>query len=186
VSAPEPSPAGLRPRAILIGPMAAGKTSVGRALARLWHVPFVDLDHEVEARHGPIPEIFAAHGESGFREREADALAQLLGRHGGVLSLGGGAPLTPRSAASLAGHHVVLIEIDEHAAASRLRGGAGRPLLAGEDPVLRWRTITAARMPAYRALAVHTVDGASSTPDALARSIAAALDDPRQIPQEDA
>jgi len=180
VSAPDPSELLTRPRAILIGPMAAGKTSVGRALVRLWDVPFLDLDHEIEARHGPIPEIFAAHGESGFREREADALARLLGRHGGVLSLGGGAPLTPRSAAALAGHHVVLIEIDEQAAASRLRGGAVRPLLAGADPVLRWRTITAARMPAYRALAVHTIDGASHTPDALARAIAAALDDPLQ------
>lgn len=177
--------ASARPRAVLIGPMAAGKTSVGRALARLWQVPFVDLDHELEERHGSsVPELFAAHGEHGFRRREADALADLLEHHGGVLSLGGGAPLAPRSAAALADHHVVLIEIDEQTAASRLRGGAGRPLLAGGDAMVQWRTLRNARLPAYRALAVHILDGTTGTPDDLARAIAAALEQPPS--QEDA
>ncbi|GAB2544125.1 shikimate kinase [Brachybacterium huguangmaarense] len=174
---PVAPPATGGPRAVLIGPMAAGKTSVGRRLAQLWGVPFTDLDREVEITAGlPVPEIFAREGEEAFRRREADALARLLVTHTGVLALGGGAPLTPRSAAALAQHAVVLLEIDEETATRRLRGGAGRPLLAGEDPLERWRTLAEARMPSYRALARCTVDGRGATTTEVAQMIADLLE----------
>lgn len=171
------------PRAVLIGPMAAGKTSVGRALARHWGVRFIDLDAAIVERAGAaVPEIFDARGEAGFRELEADVLVELLARHDGVLALGGGAPLTPGSADALAGHRVVLLEIDEDLAISRLRGGAGRPLLAGDDPIARWRDITRSRMPAYRRLATHVVTSGRGGPAAVARAVVAALETPDPVP----
>lgn len=165
------------PRAVLIGPMAAGKTRVGRSLARMWGVDFLDLDHEIERREGrSIPEIFEAQGESGFRDVEARVLAELLATHDGVLALGGGAPLTPASGDRLLGHTVILLTVDDRTARHRLRGGRGRPMLAGEDPMVAWRRITATRMPAYRELAVHTIDGAGRGPVAVARRIARTLE----------
>lgn len=93
------------PLAILIGPMAAGKTSVGRALASRLDVPFADLDALiVEADGRTIPEIFAADGEAAFRELEAATLARALQEHPGVLSLGGGAPCTPPPGSGCAAH----------------------------------------------------------------------------------
>lgn len=174
------------PRAILIGPMGAGKTSVGRALARRWEVPFADLDACVADRAGlSIPEIFATRGEDGFRALEADVLVELLDSHEGVLALGGGAPLTPRSAEALAGRPVVLLEIQEDLVASRLRGGAGRPLLAGDDPMGQWREITTARLPHYRSLAAVAVPSERGGPSAVARQVdeaLAALETPQESP----
>lgn len=164
------------PLAILIGPMASGKTSVGRELARLCDVGFRDLDHEIVARSGrSIPELFAADGEDGFRALEAEVLTDLLSEHTGVLSLGGGAPLVPISAAALSGRPVVLLEIDAAIAGRRLHGGSGRPLIAGDDPLARWASISAARMPAYRALARHTVDAGDGTAAEVAARIRALL-----------
>lgn len=181
-TAPETAPP-VAPRAVLIGPMAAGKTHVGRSLARMWGVRFVDLDHEIERRSGrSIPEIFAAEGEEGFRAEEARVLADLLCTHDGVLALGGGAPLTPESARRLAGHAVVLLTVDDRTARHRLRGGRGRPLLAGQDPMAAWRRITEARMPAYRDLAAHTIDGSGLGPVAVARRIARLLAEISTVP----
>ncbi|MDN5821771.1 MAG: shikimate kinase, partial [Brachybacterium sp.] len=96
------------PLAILIGPMAAGKTSVGRALASRLEGPFADLDALiVEADGRAIPEIFADGGETAFRELEAATLARALEEHPGVLSLGGGAPLHPPSRERLRGAPVI-------------------------------------------------------------------------------
>ena len=77
---------------VLIGPMGAGKTSVGRRVARALEVPFADTDKLVVRDHGPIPELFAHHGEGYFRALERDAVAEALER-GGVVALGGGAVL---------------------------------------------------------------------------------------------
>lgn len=176
---PVPRAPEVRPRAVLIGPMAAGKTRVGRALARIWQVPFRDLDLEIEARSGrSIPEIFAADGEAAFRILEAQVLEESLTGFDGVLALGGGAPLTPSSRVLLADHPVVLIEIDDRTARRRLRGGRGRPLLAGTDPMVRWTRITGERMPVYRSLARHRVDGAGRGPTAVARAIARTVGGP--------
>src|SRR5690606_15424444 len=75
---------------VLVGPMAAGKTSVGRRVARRLGVAFVDTDKRIVATHGPIPAIFAEHGEAHFRDLERAAVAEALSE-GGVISLGGGA-----------------------------------------------------------------------------------------------
>src|SRR5438309_7821288 len=82
------------PNLFFIGPMGAGKTTVGRRVAELLALPFYDLDHEIEEHSGAtIPLIFDIEGEAGFRQREAAALADLSARSGIVLATGGGAVL---------------------------------------------------------------------------------------------
>lgn len=160
------------PLAILIGPMAAGKTSVGRALASRLDVPFADLDALiVEADGRTIPEIFAADGEAAFRELEAATLARALQEHPGVLSLGGGAPLHPASRERLRGAPVIWLDVDETIAARRIVHGAGRPMLQGADPMSRWRELAVQRGPCYRELAALRIDSGHGTPARVARSI---------------
>ena len=100
----------------------------------------------------------------------------MLASHAGVLALGGGAPLRQENRALLAGHPVVLLDVQEEVAARRLHGGAGRPLLGSEDPLGAWRRIREERLPIYRACARITVeDQGGARPAALARRIADAL-----------
>jgi len=164
------------PVAVLIGPMAAGKTSVGRALAARLGVPFADLDALIVQETGrSIPDIFRLEGEQAFRDREAAALVRALAHQRGVLSLGGGAPMHPRAAGTLAQRPVVLLEIDERTAARRLARGVGRPMLEGTDPVARWRELAASRAETYRGLATHRVDAGRGSPAQVARAIIDAL-----------
>ena len=164
------------PVAVLIGPMAAGKTSVGRALAARLGVPFADLDALIVQETGrTIPDIFRLEGEQAFREREAAALVRALDHQRGVLSLGGGAPMHPRAARTLEGRTVVLLEIDEDVAARRLSRGVGRPMLEGDDPMTRWRELAAARSATYRGLATHRVDAGRGSPAQVARAVIDAL-----------
>ncbi|MGO1896404.1 MAG: shikimate kinase [Brachybacterium sp.] len=164
------------PVAVLIGPMAAGKTSVGRALAARLGVPFADLDALIVQETGrTIPDIFRLEGEQAFRDREAAALVRALEHQRGVLSLGGGAPMHPRAARTLQGRPVVLLEIDEPVAARRLSRGVGRPMLEGDDPMTRWRELAAARSATYRGLATHRVDAGRGSPAEVARAVIDAL-----------
>ena len=84
------------PNLVLVGPMGAGKSSIGRRLAGRFGLAFVDLDREVEQRTGAtIPTIFECEGEAGFRLREREVLADLLAGEGLLLASGGGAVLDP-------------------------------------------------------------------------------------------
>lgn len=145
---------------VLIGPMGAGKTSVGRRVAKALGVGFSDTDAAVVREHGPIEEIFRAQGETRFRQIERDAVHRAL-QGGGVVSLGGGAVLDAATRADLAGHRVVLLTIEPRIVASRVRGSA-RPLLAdGGDAMARWNEIYAQRRPIYEDLADVTFDTSS-------------------------
>lgn len=160
------------PLVILIGPMAAGKTSVGRALASRLGVDFADLDALiVEAAGRSIPTLFAEEGEPAFRELESRTLARALTDCDGVLSLGGGAPVHPTSAALLRGLPVVLLEVEEHIAARRLSYGTGRPMLEGRDPMARWRELAEERGDRYREVAAHRIDSGHGSPARVARTI---------------
>ncbi|PVE95639.1 shikimate kinase [Microbacterium sp. TPD7012] len=141
---------------VLVGPMAAGKTSVGRRVARRLSVPFIDTDKRIVAAHGPIPMIFAEHGEPHFRELERAAVAAALSE-GGVISLGGGAVTDAGTRALLRQHPVVFLTVSADAVADRIRGGS-RPLLAGEDPVDRWIRIFEERRDWYDEVASTTFD----------------------------
>ncbi len=155
---------------VFIGPMGAGKTSVGKKVARLLGVPFTDTDKAVIAAHGPIPQIFADHGEARFRAWERDAVAHAL-TSGGVVALGGGAVLDPSTREALAAHRVVLLSVDESVIRGRIGDGA-RPLLAGEDPVAAWKRIAAERRPIYDSVADVTFDTSTGPLQQLAERIA--------------
>ncbi|WP_353113667.1 shikimate kinase [Microbacterium sp.] len=155
---------------VFVGPMAAGKTSVGRRVARALEVPFVDTDKRIAAEHGPIPALFAEHGEKHFRELERAAVAAALAE-GGAVSLGGGAVTDAATRALLAEHPVVYLTVSPEAVARRI-GGGGRPLLAGEDPVARWKEIFAARRGWYEEVADLTVDTSRRPMRTIAEEIA--------------
>ena len=155
---------------VLVGPMAAGKTSVGRRVARSLHTRFIDTDRVIVAEHGPIPEIFATHGEAHFRELEHDAVVASLA-NGGVISLGGGAVTHAATRTALVEHPVVFLTISDSAVASRLRAGT-RPLLESEDPVARWREIFDERRGWYEEVADLTVDTSRRPMSTIAAEIA--------------
>lgn len=157
---------------VLVGPMAAGKTSIGRKVASLLEVPFTDTDKRIVAEHGPIPQIFSEHGEAYFRDLERVAVGAAVA-DGGVISLGGGAVTQASTRALLTRHPVVFLTVSVDAVARRLRR-AGRPLLAGEgDPVQRWLTIFDARRSWYEEVADLTIDTSRQPLRALAERIAA-------------
>lgn len=148
------------PPIALIGPMAAGKTSIGRKLASRLGRTFADTDRLVVLEHGPVPQIFAEHGEAVFRRWEAQAVQHAL-TPGTVVALGGGAVLDEGTRALLREQAtVVLVTVDEAGAERRIAAG-GRPLVA--DGIEAWRRIAAERDPLYRELADTTVD-TSRTP----------------------
>lgn len=144
---------------VLVGPMGAGKTSVGRRVARALGTSFTDTDKVVVRDHGPIPAVFEQVGEAGFRELERAAVAEALTR-GGVVALGGGAILDARTRADLAGQRVVFLTVSPRIVAGRIQG-TDRPLLAEADPVGRWQEIFAERRRLYDEVADLTLDTSS-------------------------
>jgi shikimate kinase len=145
----------------LVGPMGSGKTAVGKALAKLCQFEFLDSDSEIERRTGvDIPLIFEKEGEAGFRARERDVIADLTARPRVVLSTGGGAVLSPESRELLhARGFVVYLKTSVSQQAVRVRDGANRPLLSGENNVSEKLTaLMTVREPLYEQVA-HTVVG---------------------------
>jgi shikimate kinase len=140
---------------VLVGPMGAGKSSLGRRLAQRWGLAFVDLDREIEARAGTdIPTIFASEGEAGFRCRESAVLADVLARDACVLATGGGAVLDARNRALMRRHgFVAYLQIDVEEQLARLAADRSRPLLAGVDRGEVLAGLAAARAPLYAEVA---------------------------------
>lgn len=143
----------------LIGPMGSGKTAVGKCLAGLSGLLFVDSDDEIVSRTGAeIPLIFEKEGEIGFRERECGVIADLTAQDGVVLSTGGGAILSPKNREVLRTRGVVVyLETSVAQQVSRIRSVKGRPLLTGGDPMLRLTELMAHRRPLYAEIAHLTV-----------------------------
>lgn len=144
---------------VLVGPMGAGKSSVGRRAARELGLSFTDTDKVIAREHGPIPALFERFGEERFRALERVAVAEALAG-GGVVALGGGAVLDAATRADLAHHRVVLLTVSPRIVASRIHG-SDRPLLADPDPVARWQRIFAERRPLYEEVADITFDTSS-------------------------
>ncbi|MFZ9666690.1 MAG: shikimate kinase [Steroidobacteraceae bacterium] len=145
---------------ILVGPMGSGKSAVGRQLARTLRRPFIDCDSELEKRTGvDIPLIFEKEGEAGFRARESELIAELVGHRGIVLSTGGGAVLREDNRRRLReGGTVVYLETSIEQQLKRVRRGERRPLLAGApDLPGRLTELMALRAPLYREVANLTV-----------------------------
>jgi len=138
---------------VLIGPPAAGKSSVGRKLAKRLRVDFLDTDRIIVAAHGPIADIFREHGEPRFRAIERETVARAL-EGDAVVSLGGGAVLHPDTRDDLAAIPVVLLTVSREAVQSRI-GGSKRPLVQGIDS---WQELVDSRADLYASLASVTFD----------------------------
>ncbi|HEX5857147.1 MAG TPA: shikimate kinase [Microbacterium sp.] len=156
---------------VLVGPMGAGKSSVGRRVAKALGVGFFDTDVAIVRAHGPIPDLFRAQGEAHFRALERAAVREGLAT-GGVVALGGGAVLDADTRSELRAHDVVLLTVEPRVVATRLRDTT-RPLLQGEDPIAEWTRISVQRAPLYAEVADATFDTSSGPLGDVASAIVA-------------
>nr|WP_155856010.1 shikimate kinase [Cellulomonas sp. URHD0024] len=150
------------PRVVLVGPPGSGKSTVGMALGERWQLSVRDTDADVEAVSGKrIADIFIEDGEPEFRALEAAAVASALAEHDGVLALGGGAVLDPRTQELLGAYRneggvVVFLDVTLAHAAPRVGFNTSRPLLLG-NPRAQWSALMEARRPVYEGVATLRV-----------------------------
>lgn len=141
--------------------MGAGKTTIGRQLARKLHLEFYDSDREIEARTGvSIPTVFEIEGEDGFRRREAQVIAELACLPPCVIATGGGVVLRQENRDVLkASGWVVYLDVPPQILWERTRLDRNRPLLRVDDPLERLRELYVQRSPLYREAADIVIDG---------------------------
>lgn len=157
----------------LVGLPGAGKSTIGRQLARALRCPFVDVDAEIERQIGTsIRGFFEAEGETAFRDLEQTTLASLLARGDAVLATGGGAVLREQNRQSLREHSVVvyLRSIPEEIF-KRLRHDTQRPLLQVKDPLQKLRELYEERDPLYRETARFIIETGRPSVSALVNMI---------------
>lgn len=163
----------MTPRIILIGPPGAGKTSIGRSLARSLQMAFADTDTLIEADQGKsISQIFVDDGEPVFRTIEERVCLAAISRETGVLSLGGGAVLTKSVHAAIAesGAIVVFLDVSLKVAAPRIGFNRDRPLLLN-NPRAQWQTLMDARRPVYEGLSTLVFDVGERTVSQIVKEL---------------
>ena len=142
-------------RILLIGPPGAGKSTVGQALASKLEIDFIDTDQVIENESGKtITDIFVVDGEPHFRALELQTLKNVLTLESGVISLGGGAPISQdaQEAIEQSNSHTVFLDVSLATAAPRVGFNRDRPLLLG-NPRAQWQALSDNRRPIYEKLA---------------------------------
>jgi shikimate kinase len=172
---PEDGPVS-RPALVLVGPPGAGKTTVGRVLARRIGATFTDVDALIVERAGkPIAAMFTDDGEDAFRALERDVVAEALRTTDGVLALGGGSVLAASTRERLRGHRVVLLWVGLADGLRRTGMSTARPLLAGVNPRATFKALLDARAPLYREVATVEVDTSRRSANQVARAVLVAV-----------
>lgn len=164
---------------VLVGPMGSGKSHVGRLLAARLALDFADADARIEADAGmPIPAIFAAEGEAGFRVRESRVLADMLAQDGQVIATGGGAVLEAGNRVAMrAAARVIYLQVEPAEQLRRLASDTGRPLLAVPDRAQRLADLQALREPLYREVADLVFATGMLAPETVAETLATLIAD---------
>lgn len=165
-----------RPTVVLVGPPGAGKTTVGRMLARRLGVEFTDVDETIVAGAGKsISDLFLQDGEDAFRALERVAVTDALAATDGVLALGGGAVLAESTRERLRGHRVVLLTVGLADGLRRTGMSTARPLLAGVNPRAAFKALLDARLPLYREVATVEVDTVRRSTRQVTRAVLVAI-----------
>lgn len=164
---------------VLVGPMGAGKSTLGRALGARLGLPVVDLDARIEQRAGrSIAAVFADDGEAAFRRLERDALLEALGGAPAVIATGGGTVLDAGNRDAMrARATVVYLAVDPALQRARLAGDTTRPLLQDDDADDTLAQLQAQREPLYRAVAHHVYDAGTKPAAEAAEALGALLGD---------
>lgn len=165
-----------RPLMVLVGPPGAGKSSVGRRLARIFGCPLTDTDEIIAARRDqPCGEAFRELGEQAFRALEAEVVAEALGRPG-VVSLGGGAVVHPETRRALLSHDVVWLDVSAEEGTVRTLREGSRPVLEADSPRERYQELLDERRAWYAEVASWHVRTDGRTPAQVVAAILGILD----------
>ncbi len=157
----------------LVGMMGSGKTTTGKALAKLLNMPFVDLDERIVERAGQsINDIFKTHGEPHFRKLESELLKQIASESGQVVATGGGIVLDPKNAEILKKvRPTIYLKTSLDVLWERVKRKRDRPLLQAPDPQKTLASLLAEREPLYQQVANMTYFTDRKTPEEVANEI---------------